>query len=158
MGYSFTSSERPSVRPLNTQSMDISTTVSTTISHTLTPSAGSKVKYSNSQKLQVSQLSIVLIKTLHADRGTNGMKLIKRESGEKDCVCPSPWIDQGQKYNFPEYGHDVYQIKGNEVYSNMLINTLSLRTSSTLWIEAKGQNKLFSEISYVAYQIKGQEA
>ena len=29
-----------------------------------------------------------------------------------------------------EYGHDAYQIKGNEAYNNMLVNILSLHTTS----------------------------
>ena len=54
------------------------------------------------------------------------------------------------KLTFSEYGHDAYQIKGNEAYSNMLANILHLHTYQ--------KSIFFSESSHVAYQIKENEA
>ena len=51
---------------------------------------------------------------------------------------------------FLEYGHVIYQIKGNEAYNNMLANMLSLYTPMTSGVCQRAM--LF------AYQINGNEA
>ena len=55
---------------------------------------------------------------------------------------------------FSEYCHIVYQIKGNEVYNNMLANVIPSHSPSTPGVESKGQSMFFSESSLVAYEIK----
>ena len=65
--------------------------------------------------------------------------------------------DRDQKTAFSEYGHFAYQIKGNDTYSNMLVNILPVdphdpRGGGGV---SKGQTSTFSEHGDVAYQIKG---
>ena len=52
------------------------------------------------------------------------------------------WLVGGENPTFSEYGHVVYQIKGNEVYNNMLANVK--------------RSKIYfsSESSHVTYQSK----
>ena len=54
------------------------------------------------------------------------------------------------------HGHVAYQIKGNQVCSNMVANILPIApTSPCPWV--KVSHSTFSEHGYVAYQVKGIE-
>ena len=54
---------------------------------------------------------------------------------------------------FLEYGHYAYQIKGNDTCSNIVANSLTIDTPSTLREGSMGQN-ICSESSHVANQVK----
>ena len=56
------------------------------------------------------------------------------------------------------HGQVAYQIKGNEVYNNMLANILTLHKSLTPVVGSKGQLFCFSESSHILYQINGNDA
>ena len=56
---------------------------------------------------------------------------------------------------FSEYGHVAYQIKADNVCSNMVANLLPTYTTLTQGVGSKGQTIIFCESSHVAYQIKG---
>ena len=63
-----------------------------------------------------------------------------------------------QNSTFSEYGHLLYQIKGNDACSNMVTNILPLNTHFLiLGLEPKGQNSTFPEHGHVAYPIKGND-
>ena len=59
---------------------------------------------------------------------------------------------KAKKSTFSEYGHVVYQIKGNEMYK-IRANTFPLHTHLAQGVESKGQKSFFSESD----QIKGNE-
>ena len=72
------------------------------------------------------------------------------------------WVgwDIGQNSTFSEYGHVAYQIKGNDLYSNMVAiifthisHIVSLHAPSDPGLGVKGQNMFFSESSHAVYQI-----
>ena len=52
-------------------------------------------------------------------------------------------------FNFIDYGHVAYQIKGNDALSSMAVHIIPADTHDGL-----GQNSNFSEHGHVAYQIK----
>ena len=56
---------------------------------------------------------------------------------------------------FSEYGHVAYQIKADNVCSNMVANILPTDTPLTQRMGSKGQTIYFCESSRVIYQIKG---
>ena len=73
-----------------------------------------------------------------------------------------PWVDLGGVAEakiklFSEYGHVVYQIKGNDPCSNTVANILP---ADTILIPGWGQkDKTFcSESNHAAYQVKGNVA
>ena len=55
---------------------------------------------------------------------------------------------------FSEYGRVAYQIKADNVGSNMVANILPTYTALTQGVGSKGQTIYFCENSHVAYQIK----
>ena len=59
---------------------------------------------------------------------------------------------------FSEYSHDSYQIKVNQAYNNMLVNSLPLHTPTAPGVGSNGQLFCFSEIGHAAYQNNGNEA
>ena len=64
----------------------------------------------------------------------------------------------GQKvklYIFSESRHVAYQIKADDIGSNMVANILPTETPLTQGVGSKGQTISFIESSHVAYQIKG---
>ena len=65
------------------------------------------------------------------------------------------WV-QYVKIRFLEQGHDAYQIKGKYKCSNMVAKNLpaDTPTPSDPGVGSIGQNITFSQIDYVAYQIK----
>ena len=56
---------------------------------------------------------------------------------------------------FSEYGHVAYQIKADDVCSNMVANILPTDRPSTQGVGLKGQTIYFCASSHVPYQIKG---
>ena len=62
-------------------------------------------------------------------------------------------MDLGVGAIFSEYGHVAFQIKADNVCSNMVANILPTNTPLT---QGMGSNHIyFCESSHVAYQIKG---
>ena len=61
---------------------------------------------------------------------------------------------EGQNQTFSEYAHFAYQIKADNVCSNMVANILPTDTPLTQGVRSKGQTIYFCESSRVAYQIK----
>ena len=61
----------------------------------------------------------------------------------------------GQAIYFSESSHVAYQIKADDVGSNIVANILPTYTPSTQGVGSRGQTLYFSESSHVAYQIKG---
>ena len=59
------------------------------------------------------------------------------------------------KIKLSEYGHVAYQIKADDVCSNMVVNILPTDRRSTQGVGLKGQTIYFCERSHVPYQIKG---
>ena len=72
-------------------------------------------------------------------------------------VLPHPFDPNwGVKIKFfSEYGHIAYQIKADNVCSNMVENILPTFTHLTQGMGSKGQTIYFCESSHVAYEIKG---
>ena len=123
----------------------------------ITPPLGSKVKYLNFA-ITVSVVNI-LTEILHADRGTIDMEHIRLDFSFKSWIRIPGWtcgLGRGQTF-FSEYGYVVYQIKGNELYNNILSNIFTKQTPSTPEMGSKGPKDFFSKSSHVAYQIKGND-
>ena len=66
-------------------------------------------------------------------------------------------MSKGQTISFSESSHVAYQIKANDVGSNMVANILPTDTLDPGG-GVKRSNYIFSESSHVAYQIKGNRA
>ena len=62
---------------------------------------------------------------------------------------------KGQTISFSESSHVAYQIKADDVGSNMVANILPTDTPLAQGIGSKGQTVSFSKSSHIAYQIKG---
>ena len=79
---------------------------------------------------------------MHAGRGTIDMKGIKCDFSAtgSDLLAGLKEWGQGQNLTFWEYGHVVYQIKGNEAYSDMVANILPVGIPSGVGSE---RSKLF---------------
>ena len=119
----------------------------------LTLKAASKVKYFNFA-ITKSVVDFFFTEITHAMRGTIDMKHIKGEFSSKPLG-----VGWRPKFNFfSKYGHFAFQIKGNDLCSSMVANTLPVEHPRP---QRWGQNvKAFSftESSHVAYQIKSNRA
>ena len=62
---------------------------------------------------------------------------------------------KGQIISVSESSHVAYQIKADDVGSNMAANILPTDTTSAQGVGSNGQTISFSERSHVAYQVKG---
>ena len=85
---------------------------------------------------------------MHTGRAAIDIKHIKREFSLK------AWSGLSG-LSFSEYCHVAYQIKADNVCSNMEPNILPTDTPLTQGAGSKGQTIYFCERSPVAYQIKG---
>ena len=73
---------------------------------------------------------------------------VKRSKGHNSTFKNMVTLGLGlkSKFNFSEYGHVVYQTKGNDTCSNMVANILpadSLPTLPTLGVRSNVKNQLF---------------